>query len=90
LLHEDDDEFDNQYMIRDFDEYYLLLIQSNKKEIILFSFELINKYTIVKAPSATRGFAPPISCSGSPSTLQSIVKKQLLIYRISFSTYQYK
>jgi hypothetical protein len=28
LLHGDDDEFDNQCMIRDFDEYYLLLIQS--------------------------------------------------------------
>jgi len=32
-------------------------------------------YTIVNAPSATGGFAPVISCSGSPSTFQSMKKK---------------
>jgi hypothetical protein len=32
LLHVNDDVFDNQSMIQDFDEYYLLLIRSNTKE----------------------------------------------------------
>ena len=32
LLHVNDDVFDNQYMIQDFREYYLLLIRSKKKK----------------------------------------------------------
>lgn len=41
--------------------------------------------TIVKAPSATRGLAPLISCSGSPSTFQSIEKNNLMISNFSRS-----
>jgi hypothetical protein len=32
LLHVNDDGFDNQYLIQDFDEYYLLLIRSKTKK----------------------------------------------------------
>ena len=42
-LHVNDDVFDNQYMIQDFDEYYLLLIQSKQTKQITFPLQQINQ-----------------------------------------------
>jgi hypothetical protein len=36
-LHVNDDEFDNQLRIQDFDEYFLLLIRSKQQELFLSS-----------------------------------------------------
>ena len=78
LLREVDDGFDNQYISLDYRGFFRLYFRSKRMQKIKSRERIFQEIsTIVKAPSATCGLALLISCSGSPSTFQSIWEKKM-------------